>query len=224
MKRDLKKILKLSTRVYKKNFFRLSLSFVILSLVLTPFFIFNLIDPTFGPFGLGFQAFFFFPIIFCAGGVITDTRGAMEAKDIKFSETWRTVFRNLPKMYLAFLIVYLPWVTLLYFLFEYWSFFIAVPLLFLPFFSMYVLPDVFFTNPAFPWKSIANSFKITWENLIKSMVFFFPFLLVGIYLFLFGLWILVTCFLLPFWFVLITVAYMERWANRTPIKTKKVDY
>ncbi|KXA92649.1 hypothetical protein AKJ65_07260 [candidate division MSBL1 archaeon SCGC-AAA259E19] len=132
----------------------------------------------------------------------------MKGKDIEFSKTWKTAFKNLSKMYVAFLTVYLPWVILLYFLFEYWSFFIVIPVLLLPLFSVYILPDALFRNANYPWKSVVNSFKTTWENLIESIVLFFPFLLAGIYLLLFGLWILVICFLLPFWFVLITVAYM----------------
>lgn len=209
MKKSLKNLLKISFRIYKKNFLRLILPFGSLSLILGFIVLFRLIEFTMSFSVLFFAVFLSISLIFCCGVVVNDSFNSLRGNEIELGDSWKRVTDNLVNLYLAFLMVFVPFLLLFLLLFEFWSYFIGIPLLLLPFFSIYIIPEILISLES-PIEGVKNSFQTTWNNLFKSALIFFPFLLAGVYIFVvFSFWVPILCFLLPFWLVLITVAYMN---------------
>lgn len=198
--------LKIAGKVYRKNFFRLTLPFLI-------------------PFGLSvyFRAFgntlpFIPQILVWTGisliclillsGTVIDTWGAIKRKQFSLRKNWLQVSSRIPQLLLATILALAPWLTLFYLFLEFFNFFLVVALVIYPFFFPFLLPSLLISGSDV-MGGLRNSITTSWNYSTKAaVVTYVPGMLGGI-LSIMGLASLIYLFLLPAWMVLTTATYYK---------------
>ncbi|MBS3736584.1 hypothetical protein KGY72_05390 [Candidatus Bipolaricaulota bacterium] len=196
--------LKETATIYGKNFFRLTLPFLV-------FFGFSLtggiyafpqgstVKVTYG-FLLGLLA------LFCSSSVAVDSWGSLHNVEFGLIENWKYTLGKLPVLLLSTLIAIVPWLVLLYLFLNFYSFFLFVPLAVYPFFFLYLLPSVLVGN-AGPVAAIRDSFKTSWSNSTRTATLTYLPGFSATALVVIEIYSPVILILVPAWIVLITVNY-----------------
>lgn len=198
--------LKIAGKIYGKNFFRLTLPFLIpfgLSVFFRGFrntlpFIPRMLTLT----GISFIC------LMLLGGTVIDTWGALKSKQFSLRKNWLQVSSRIPRLLLATILVLAPWLTLFYLFLEFFNFFLFVTLVIYPFFFPFLLPSLLISGSGM-MGGLRNSITTSWNYSTKAaVVTYVPGILGGI-LSIIGLASLIYLFLLPAWMVLTTVTYYK---------------
>ncbi|MEF8836844.1 MAG: hypothetical protein V5A87_03230 [Candidatus Bipolaricaulota bacterium] len=159
--------LKETAKIYGKNFFRLTLPFLV-------FFGFYIIGGSFAfPQGSTVKIIYGFLLgllaLFCSSSVAVDSWGSLHNLEFGLIENWKYVLGKLPVLLLSTLITVAPWLVLFYLFLNFYSFFLFVPLAVYPFFFLYLLPSVL-VGGAGPVAAIRDSFKVSWSNSTRTAI------------------------------------------------------
>lgn len=209
------RVLKRSLRVFGKNFFRLTLPFLLLLGVtigrgnLAVFQ--SLTAGVVSLLGVAFLGFF------CISALVLDTWGALNHRQFGIRENWGYVARNMPRLLLAVFIAGTPWLVILYLFFHFFNFFLFLPLAIYPFFFVFTLPELLI-NGSGPVEAFRTSFQLSLTYSTRTILLtYLPGTLVT-YLYFLGFQSLVVLLVIPAWFVAISTQYCILTENAGPVE------
>ncbi len=209
------RVLKRSLRVFGKNFFRLTLPFLLLlgvnlgrgSLAVLqrlPASIVSLLGVAF----LGF---------FCISGLILDTWGALNNCQFGVRESWGYVARNLPRLLLTVLIAGAPWLVILYLFIHFFNFFLFLLLAVYPFFIVFTLPELLI-NDSGPVEALRTSFQLSLTHSTRTILLTYLPGTLATYLYFLDFQSLVVSLVIPAWFVTISTQYWILMESAGPVE------
>lgn len=209
------RVLKRSLRVFGKNFFRLTLPFLLLLGVTIgrgSLAVFQSL--TAGIVSLLGEAFLG---LFCISGLILDTWGALNNRQFGFRESWGYVARNLPRLLLSVLIAAAPWLMILYLFFHFFNFFLFLPLAVYPFFFVFTLPELLI-NDSGPFEAFQASFQLSLTHSTRTILLTYLPGTLATYLYFLGFQSLVVLLVIPAWFVTISTQYCILTESAGPVE------